>query len=350
MERSPDTGRFHYQLGRVQLAMRDFDAAQASFERARDLGHTRASVALGLAIANADARTRGLGVDAPAPPEAIALFQEGVDAGDPYALHTLGRELLRHGPDEATRRRGFQLEQQAVEFGHTFAMNELGAYYMNPASPDADPERGLTYIRESAARNDIYGYYNLGLVYRDGLAGVAPDLQAAVEWFEKAAASGHPAAPGTLGRLWNSGALGEAGRDTKAIEWYDQGLARCDGWSGANAAWIIVNRAPPGYLPRDAAVRAAKAAVLSGEDSAAEARSLLATLDAEAIDGAAQSLVNALGGQIEVDGAFGAASVTEMQRVLGPAAVDAAQGTPTERLLALARGYWQGEPCRIDLY
>ena len=31
VERSPDTGRFQYQLGRVQLAMRDFDAAQASF-------------------------------------------------------------------------------------------------------------------------------------------------------------------------------------------------------------------------------------------------------------------------------------------------------------------------------
>ena len=77
-----------------------------------------------------------------------------------------------------------------------------------------------------------------------------------------------------------------------------QGLARCDGWSGANAAWIIANRAPPAYLPRDAAERAAKAAVLNGEDSAAEARRLLATLDAPAIDGAAQSLVNALGGNV----------------------------------------------------
>ena len=170
--------------------------------------------------------------------------------------------------------------QQAVEFGHTFSMNELGAYYMNPASPDADPPRGLRYIRESAARNDIYGYYNLGLVYRDGLAGVAPGPPGGGGMVREGGGGGHPAAPGTLGRLWNSGALGEAGRDAKAIEWYDQGLARCDGWSGANAAWIIANRAPAGYLPRDAAVRAAKAAVLSGEDSAAEARSLLATLDA----------------------------------------------------------------------
>lgn len=348
--RAPDVGRFHYQLGRVQLAMRDFDAARASFERARDLGHTRAFVALGLLAANADARSRGLGDDAPAPPEALALFQQGIEAGDPYAMHSLGRELLRHGPDEETRRRGFRLLQQAVELGHTFSMNELGAYYMNPDSPDADPPRGLTYIRQSAGRGDIYGYYNLGLVYRDGLAGQPVDMSEAVDWFEKAAAGGHPAAPGTLGRLWNSGALGEPGRDANAIAWYDQGLARCDSWSGANAAWIIANRAPAGYLPRDAAIRAAKAAVLSGRDAAAEAQSLLATLDTEAIDGAAQMLVNALGGEIAVDGAFGPASVAEMQRALAAAGLAPPQGTPTDRLLTLARAYWQDEPCRVDLY
>ena len=172
-----------------------------------------------------------------------------------------------------------------------------------------------------------------------------------MEWFEKAAASGHPAAPGTLGRLWNSGALGEAGRDAKAIEWYDQGLARCDGWSGANAAWIIANRAPAGLPParRGGARRQGRGAERRGlgrrgaeppRDARRRRRSTAPP----------QSLVNALGGNVEVDGAFGPASVTEMQRVLGPAAVDAPQGTPTERLLALARSYWQGEPCRIDLY
>ena len=321
--RAPDVGRFAYQLGRVQLALRDFDAAEASFERARELGHTRAWVALGLMAANADARSRGLGDDAPAPPEALVLFQRGISAGDPYAMHSLGRELLRNGPDEETRRRGFQLLQQAVQFGHTFSMNELGAYYMNPASPDADPPRGLSYIRKfrrpgrhlrllqprarlpRRARRRRPGPPGGGRMVREGGGRRAPRRA------------------GTLGRLWNSGALGETGRDAKAIDWYDQGLARCDGWSGANAAWIIANRAPAGYLPRDAAERAAKAAVLDGEDSAAEARRLLPTLDAQAIDGAAQSLLDALGGNVEVDGNFGPASVAEMQRILGPDAAPA---------------------------
>jgi len=349
VERSPDVGRFHYQLGRVQLAARDFDGARGSFERARDLGHTRAWVALGSLVATVDARSGGLD-GGPVPAEALEFYQKGVEAGDPYAFHALGRELLRRGPDEATRRRGFQLLQQALEFGHTFSMNELGAYYMNPDSPDADPPRGLKYTEESAARGDIYGFYNLGVVYRDGLAGVTADTAEAVEWFEKAAAGGHPAAPGTLGRLWNSGALGEENRDRRAIDWYDQGLARCDGWSGANAAWIILNREPADFAPRDAAVRAAKAAVLSARDSAAEARGLLDSLDRAAIDGASQTLINALGGSVAVDGAFGPASATEMDEVLAAADVSAPTGTPTERLLALAQAYWQTHPCRVDLY
>ena len=256
VQREPGVGRFHYELGRVQLAMLDFDAARASLERARDLGHARAWVALGLLITTEDARTHGQS-GGPAPQAALDLYQQGVDAGDPYAIHTLGKELLRHGKDEEARRRGFRLLQQAVELGHTFAMNELGAYYMNPESPDSDPPRGLTYIQQSAARNDIYGWWNLGLVYEKGLAGVKADPQAAAEWLEKAADGGQPEAPGELGRLWNSGALGEKDRYENAVKWFDEGLARCDGWSGANAAWIIANQAPGGLVPRDAALRAA---------------------------------------------------------------------------------------------
>ena len=265
-------------------------------------------------------------------------------------MHALGRELLRRGPDEETRRQGFRLLQQAVEFGHTFSMNELGAYYMNPDSPDSDPPRGLKYARESAEREDIYGYYNLGIVYRDGRAGVQPDLPAAVEWFEKAAAGGHPGAPGTLGRLWAGGALGGTDSLARAIGWYDEGLARCDGWSGANAAWIIAHDAPAGFLPRDAAVRAAKAAVLNGRESAAAAEEVLAGLDRKAIDGGSQGLVQALGGAVEVDGSFGPASQAEMERVLAAAGIDMPESAPSARLLALARAYWRGEPCRVDLF
>jgi uncharacterized caspase-like protein/TPR repeat protein len=347
--KAPDTGRFHYQLGRADLALRDFDGARAEFERARDLGHTRAWYALGALEANAAATIAG-DIDAPAPEEALALYREGVGRGDPYAYHALGKQLLRYGQTEAERREGFELLSRALELGHTFAMNELGTYFLDPDSPDADPARGLRYLQESADRGDIYGYNNLGFVYLNGLGGVAADPQAAFEWFRKAADGGHPQAPGNLGRLWNSGALGEDGRTARAVEWYDMGLERGDGWSGANAAWIIANEGVPGLSLRDAGVRAAKAAVLRGADSAAEARSLLDGLPPEAVDGASQMLLNALGASVTVDGDFGASSVAEMERLLAAHGVAAPSGDPADRALALAEAYWRSTKFRVDLY
>jgi TPR repeat protein len=345
----PETGRFHYQLGRALLALRRFEEARAAFERARDLGHTRAYYALGNLTAFADATTTGL-TDAPLPPEAVALHRIGVERGDPYAMHALGRDLLRHGQTEEARREGFELLSRALELGHTFSMNELGAYFINPDAPHSDPARGLRYWQESAARGDIYGYNNLGVAYRDGLAGLTADPRAAAEWFTRAAEGGHPGAPGNLGRLWNSGALGEAGRYARAVEWYDLGLERGDGWGGANAAWIILNRDVPGLGPRDAALRAAKAAALRSPDSAAEARGLLAGLPPAALDAAAQMLVDELGGDLAVDGAFGPGSTAEMARVLGPERAAAIPADPTGRAIALAAAYWQQGRFRVDLY
>jgi uncharacterized caspase-like protein len=346
----PEVGRFHYQLGRAELALRNFDAARAEFEQARELGHTRAWYALGALIANQAATTGGKTAGA-APPEALALYRTGVERGDPYAFHALGKQLLRYGQNDAERREGFDLLTRALELGHTFAMNELGAYYVDPDSPFSDPARGLRYWQESADRSDIYGYNNLGLVYLNGEAGVAKDPQAAFEWFRKAADGGHPQAPGNIGRLWNSGALGETDRYSNAVEWYDIGLERGDAWSGANAAWIIANHGLPGLSLRDAAVRAAKAAALRDEDAAAEARGLLAGLPPEAVDGAAQQLINELGGQVGVDGAFGPASVAALQQAIAAAGTaPPTSDTPADRAIALAQAYWATQKFRVDLY
>ena len=229
---------------------------------ARELGHTRAWVALGLMAANADARTRGLGDDAPAPPEALALFQARRRRRRPLR-HALARPRApaprtRRGdppprlpaPAAGGRVRAHLLDERARRLLH-----EPGLPRRRPAARAElhprvrRPGRHLRLLQPRArlprrARRRRPGPPGGGRMVREGGGRRAPG------------------APGTLGRLWNSGALGETGRDAKAIDWYDKGLARCDGWSGANAAWIIANRAPAGYLPRDAAERAAKAAVL----------------------------------------------------------------------------------------
>ncbi len=344
----PDEGRFHYQLGRAELALKDFDAARASFEKARELGHTRALYALGLLIANEDAATQGKS-GGPIPPEAVALYREGADRGDPYAYHGLGKQLLRYGATPAERQEGFTLLSRALELGHTFAMNELGTYFIDPESPNSDPARGLRYWRESAERGDIYGYDNLGFVYRDGLAGVAEDPGQAAEWFKKAAEGGHPTAPRNLGRLWASGALGESGAYANALKWFDLGLERGDGRSGDYAARLIAEVGIPGMTPIDAAVRAAKTAALGNSEAADSARATLASLPAKAVDGAAQQLVNDLGGGLTVDGAFGPASEAAMEKVLADHGAAVPGGNSIDRAVGLADVYWKSKGFRIDL-
>lgn len=344
----PGNGRFHYQLGRAQLALRDFEAARKSFLRARDLGHARAWYALGDLVANEAATSGGKTRERP-PDRALALFAMGVKAGDPYAFYALGRELMRHETDIRRQREGYELMMRALEVGHTFAMNELGWFYLDEKNAFHDPARGLRYLRESARRNDIYGYNNLGLVYARGLGGVAKDVQVARDWFEKAAAGGHPNAPGNLGRMYARGEIGGMPDFARAVEWYDIGLERGDAWAGANAAFLIAEKGVKGLDLSDAALRAGKTAALRDREAAAYARKVLATLPATAIDRAAQRLMAQLGEEVAADGAFGPGSRAAAQR-LAEAEGEAVPADPVERLVWLAKLYWKRSKFRVDLY
>jgi len=350
VERQPENGRFHYQLGRALQAAERYEDARAAFERARALDHTRSLATLGTLVARQGAIAGGALAEA-ASDEALALWLEGVDRGDPYAYHWLGRDLLRFGESDGEKLYGFELLTRALELGHTFSMNELGYYFLREDSPNQEPRRGLRYLEESAAREDIYGYHNLGLVYDKGLGGIEPDAEAARRWYEAAAEGGHPFAPINLGRMHFEGRLGGGEDLVRAIEWYDRGLAAGGAWGGANAAWIIANRGPEGYAPADAAVRAAKAAALNDAEAAASARQVLAGLAPGDLDRATQLLLRELGREVTVDGVIGPRTEAAVAAILETEGVAApADPGPEARLAALAEAYWSRERFRIDLY
>ena len=223
-------------------------------------------------------------------------------------------------------------------------MNELGAYYLDPDSPNADPARGLRYLREfGRPRRHLRLQQPRRRLPERRWPASPPDPQAAYEWFRKAADGGHPPAPGNIGRLWNSGALGEAGplRQRGRVVRHRARARRRLG--GANGAWIIVNRGVPGHGLRDAALRAAKAAVLRDADSAAEARALLAELPPEAIDGAAQLLAQRARRR-QVDGRRRLRTGERRRdaaRARRPGRGGAGPDDPPARALALAEAYWK---------
>jgi TPR repeat protein len=344
----PDAGRFHYQLGRTQQAAGDLEAAYASFGQAADLGHIRALNARAYLMFTS--RVDRTLFDIPYDEAGAAdLLERGIAAGDPYAIHSRGLRLLYRGETDADRSRAWELLNRSAELGHTYSMNELGMYFMRPESDRYMPERGLAYLNQSAARDDIYGWDNLGRVKLWGWDGQPPDYARAREWFVKAAEGGHPFAPSELGRMIVGGQLGDPDW-AAALRWYDMGLSRGDGWGGSNGAWLILNRQAGGLTPVDAAVRAAKAVHLPAAEAAGEARGLLARLDARTLSAGTQQLLNDMGAGIEVDGAFGPGSRAALAEVLAAANVVPSGDTPEARLLDAARAWWATRPVRPDLY
>ncbi len=347
--RDPQNARFHYQLGRALAALRRYDDARAEWDTARQMGHSRASYAIGNAIVNEARETGGSAIEA-APEEALAYYREGVELGDPYAFYALGRQMVRFGKTGQDRLRGYDLLMRALEVGHTYAMNELGYFYLDEKSEYYDPTRGLRYLNESAARGDIYGYNNLGLVYMNGLGGQKKDAKLALEWFTKAADGGHPNAPGNIGTLIATGALGKEADLGKAVEWFDKGLERGDANAGAYAAYLILTEGAGGLSPADAAWRAGRAAALRDQKSVERARKVLDALSAEAVDEASQRLLQALGADVTPDGAFGEGSKTAYATIAGQHGDTSLETDAVERLIDIARIHWSTTPFRVDLY
>ncbi len=347
--RSPEVGRFHYQLGRALTALRRNDEAKAAFEKARDLDHARAWNALGNAALN-EARVTGGLVNPVADDEILQLFARGVEEGDPYAYYALGRQFMRFGGTDQIEIEGYDLMMRALEVGHTFAMNELGYFYLNEDADYYDPERGLRYLRESAARDDIYGFNNMGLVYLRGLGGSEVDNAAAFEMFTKAAEGGQPDAPYNLATMYRDGLVGKGVDLQKSVEWFLKGLERGDSLAGGNAAYLISSEDIAGYDKFDAAAIGAKAAALLNTSAAQQSRDLLASFPQEMVDGGAQKLIAEMGGDVSVDGAFGTSSQQALDEVLSRYGAGPAASDPIERIIQIAALTWKVSPFRVDLY
>ena len=345
---NPDKPRFRYQLGRAELAAARFEAAYSSFQAAADAGYVRAMHGLARLLSS-EQIDRDL-VKVPFDlTRANALYDQAIAAGDPFAIHSRGLVLLRHGETQADRERGYELLDRSAELGHTYSMNELGVFFLTRKSDYFLPERGLRYLQASAARDDIYGYHNLGFVAQFGLDGNGEDFQTAYQWFERAALGGHPGSPATIGRLIIQGKL--AGKTaTDALKWYDMGLERGDAWGGTNGAFLIANGKVTGYPAHAALIRAAKAAHLPDAEAVAAAKKILEKASKRDLAKATQALLNELGEDLAVDGAIGPAT----RQVLGNRAAEHGIAAPPNatlaQLLTAAKVYWAERPTRPDLF
>lgn len=345
---NPDTPRFQYQLGRAEQAAGLFKVSFDSFSAAANAGHIRAlnGTARLLITDKIDRATVDIPTDLA---RAMTLYDQGIAAGDPYAMHSKGLHLLRNSGTVVGRQDGFELLDRAAELGHTYSMNELGIYFLTPDTNHFLPERGLRYLRASAARNDIYGYYNLGYVAHNGLTPEGPDLAAAYDWYVKAAEGGHPIGPASLGRMITRGQVPGQGPQ-QALEWYDKGLARGDGWGGVNAAALVLKGDVQGQTHTSALIRLAKARHLSNFKASDAAAAQLGVQTSKNLALATQTLLVELGATMPIDGVIG----PETRRKLDQMAQNHGLPPPPNNRLAeletAAQIYWAERPTRPDLF
>ncbi len=346
---APEIGRLHYQLGRALQGQGRLIEAYEAFEKAAELDHIRAynAVAYLHVTPNVDRETVPIPYN---PDKAFALWDKGIEAGDPFSMHARGKRLLRKSSTPEEKRRGFDLLSRAVELGHTYSMNELGVFFLWSGDELAQPERGFSYLQASAGRGDIYGTANLGYVYRDGGAGQAVDKEKARALFAEAAQLGHPHAPAEIGRMIMGGDL--PGSDAaEALEWYDMGLSRGDAWGGSNGAWVALNRLPDRIPAHAAAARAGKAMALSDPDARAAARELLSGMAETDVAAGTQYILRQLGAGIALDGQFGPASRKQLGNWARKAGLPATvPGDAISQLQLAAQVHFALNPIRQDLF
>jgi len=256
----PAERRAIYELGRVQLAAKDYAAAFDSFKKASDLGS---------AMATADLATMyDLGIGrAKDPVTARGLAQKAADAGNPLAAFNLAVMVQsgRGGPKDPAKARGLlekataagvprafarlgyaqelgiggPIDLQKAKATYTTCANDptpgvgqplcqrrLGFLYDTGALGRGDPTAAKLLFEKAAAGGDIEALRALGQVYEMG-KGVHPDYAKARDYYEKAAAKGDAGAMRLLGLLYERG-LGVPRDAAKAKSWADKAKTAAD--------------------------------------------------------------------------------------------------------------------------
>ena len=94
-----------------------------------------------------------------------------------------------------------------------------------------------------AENDDLAAQYNVALLFEHGL-GVEPDLDAAIDWYIRAAEAGYPTAQVKIGDFYQSGMWGEE-RLPEALTWYQLAAEQGDETAGEKLALLGVPMAPP---------------------------------------------------------------------------------------------------------
>ena len=123
------------------------------------------------------------------PTNAIALYQDEAEKGDPKAQYIMGKALL-YGIGCATNASmAYAWAKKSADSGFASGINLLGACYQMGAGVEKDPIAAFEQFKKAADGGSLKGMWNMGHCYMNG-DGVEKDEAKAVALIEKAAKVG----------------------------------------------------------------------------------------------------------------------------------------------------------------
>jgi uncharacterized protein len=181
----PARPRYQYLYGRVLDAAQRYDEATRQFTLADQAGYGLAAYSLGNFYADGTVVTQDYN-------KAAGFYFRAGNAGiaDAYAeLGSLYTEAASPNYPEAA-----SWFERAVQGASNEGRVYLGELYVDGRGVQEDFSKAVGLFLEAEANGNSDGIFDLGLLYRDGVAGVPKNPVTAYGWFARAAQSGHPLA------------------------------------------------------------------------------------------------------------------------------------------------------------
>jgi serine/threonine protein kinase len=134
------------------------------------------------------------------PKEAVKLFLQAADLGEPRAMQDLGEILLEGTVVDKNEEEAARWFRKAADKGNTSSMLFLGGMYRLGNGVEQSDQDAANWFRKAADAGNAAAMYNLGTLYEEG-SGVPRDLRRAKKLYQDAATLGDQEAQKRLDQL-----------------------------------------------------------------------------------------------------------------------------------------------------
>ncbi|MGJ7611797.1 MULTISPECIES: tetratricopeptide repeat protein [unclassified Variovorax] len=117
-------------------------------------------------------------------PEAVRLYRQAADGELGWGMYNLANMLATGRGVALDQRQAFELYLRAAGLGHARSLNMVGRYFEEGMVVAQDAARAFAFYRQSAEAGDFRGQFSYASMLLD-----QGEVDAAVEWFERIAAS-----------------------------------------------------------------------------------------------------------------------------------------------------------------